>query len=78
MPGSVVQIAAPLAGGALVIPAVLIVAVLIGAFVWGSRRQARRRKPAYPPRYGPGPRPATRNTSDEHDADDHGPSGHGG
>ncbi|GLW55501.1 DUF6479 family protein [Kitasatospora phosalacinea] len=34
----------------MVIPALIIVAALIGAFVWGSRRRARRRPPA-----GPGP-----------------------
>ncbi|MFE6746434.1 DUF6479 family protein [Kitasatospora purpeofusca] len=73
-----VQIAASLSGAVLMIPAVLVVALLIGAFIWGSRRQARTRRPAYRSGAARGPRSGSHASPEERATDRRGADGHSG
>ncbi|GAA4883219.1 DUF6479 family protein [Kitasatospora terrestris] len=72
-----VQLSASLSGTGLLVPAVVILAVLIAAFVWGSRRRARAKGPAYRPGERRGPRSGSWSTPDESDADRPGGSEYG-
>ncbi|MFB6894522.1 DUF6479 family protein [Kitasatospora sp. NPDC056327] len=78
MTDQVVQTAASMSGAGLVIPAVLVVGLLIGAFVWGSRRQARKKTLAYRPGDVRGPRGGPRSTPEGRGEGRDGAGGPGG